>query len=150
MKELLLGLYGVCAVLAGIAAGRAQRSRDPRRLLVAIPAVWIAYFAFMPLMHERYLLWGAACAALCVGVSPGLTVLGVLLSIESWVMTLRVMLIANKDGAGYELLGYGGETWKRWFDVAFPGAGWGVIFAAVVFLYLAFAGGTRKAEERPL
>lgn len=136
MTQLLAFFYGACAITCGLAAGWAARFGDPRRVLIAIPAVWICFFAYMSKMHERYLLWGAVAAALCVGRSLGLTILGLILSAASWAMTLRVMILNSPTKSDYRLLGLSGEEVQRLIDPMIPDAGWGVMAAAAVFLWM--------------
>lgn len=144
MTQLLAGVYGACAIACGIAAGVGHRRGDPRRILVAMPAVWICFFAFMAKMHERYLLWGAVAAALCVGRSMGLALLGLVLSLASWAMTLRVMIQGSATRGDYRLLGMTGDAVQRLIDPMIPDAGWGVMVAAGVFLWAAVAPARRE------
>ncbi len=133
MKPLLTLVFAACLVPLAVFAGVHQRRRTPR-VLLTLPAVWICFFTFMPLMHERYLLWGAACASAALPISPGLTLLGLALSAASYVMTLRVML-GFGDRGKFHLFGYAGYRWLGWIDQLIPDLAWMVIPAALLFLW---------------
>jgi hypothetical protein len=136
MQQLLGGLYGVCAVMTGVFAGLHHRRNDAR-LLLALPTCWVCFFAFAPLMHERYLLWGAATLAGAVAVSWRLTALGLLLSVSSWAMTIRVMLLnptPPRSAAEYLYLGPNGREWLYLINPTFPDSGWAIVLAAGVLL----------------
>lgn len=45
--------------------------RSSPKVLLCLAAPWVLMFAFVPQMHERYLVWGAAATATCIAVSTG-------------------------------------------------------------------------------
>ncbi len=90
-------IYLCALILCGLGAARHARRRDPR-LLIAIAAPWLAMFALLPQMHERYLLWGAVVSAVALGVSLRLTTLHFLFSIMSATMITQVLLMDKKLG----------------------------------------------------
>ena len=51
-------LFATCLLLSAIGMARHDRMRDVR-FLVAVATPWVCFFTFAPMMHERYLLWGA-------------------------------------------------------------------------------------------
>lgn len=143
MKMLLSALFGATLVLSAVAMAMHDRRRDARFLAV-VATPWVCYFAIAPLMHERYLLWGAAAAAVCVGTSWGLTLLGVMLSLLSWCMSMQQMLWSRGR--------LGGEWWPGlerdlagWLRPMYPHAGWAALLAACVFLYVSFT----RTRPRP-
>lgn len=74
INSLLRGIYFVVLILCGIAAAVQTRRKSPRALLAVITP-WIVMYAILPQMHERYLMWGAALAAIGVGISLELSIL---------------------------------------------------------------------------
>lgn len=148
LKQLLITLYASGVIALGVAAGLGQRRGNLDRALIAIPAVWVLFFAIMPQMHERYLLWGAACCAVLVVRHVGLMLLIVPLSLLSWAMTLLVMLESGSREK-FVLLGYTGRVWARWIDASYPAAGWMVVLAAGVLVWCAVwpgAGGSKRTR----
>ena len=63
IQTLLECLYFATLWWCGRFAAR-HRYADPTRFLVSVTAPWILAYALLPRMHERYLVWGAACSAL--------------------------------------------------------------------------------------
>jgi hypothetical protein len=63
-------LHFSLVTLVGLAAAHHARRKSPR-ILACFAAPWVTMFAFMPQMHERYLVWGAAAAALPAILSLG-------------------------------------------------------------------------------
>ncbi len=125
MKFLLVGFYSIGLVLCGIGAARLSRRND-RRFLLVPGATCLLMFALLPQMHERYLLWGAVTTALAVGVSPGMTLLHLLLTSFSFQMIIPYVL----DRDPHLLPGL-----HRFFAGVFPGDSWAVLLCAAVFLY---------------
>ena len=79
-KILFDTIYGVMLLLSGIAIGL-QARRNDRRILVALVTPWLMFFLFPVQIQERYLLYGAAAAACCIGDSVGMALLGLLLTL---------------------------------------------------------------------
>ncbi len=63
----------------------------------ASPRPWVLMFAFAPQMHTRYLTWGAAATALCVGISFSLTLLHFLVSIFATITIMSTLLRWNQQ-----------------------------------------------------
>jgi hypothetical protein len=76
------------------------RRRDPR-LLLALATPWILFFALLPQMHQRYLVWGAAITALAIGVDISLALLHGVITAAAWGMQAHSML---KDHYNFSLL----------------------------------------------
>lgn len=135
IKQLMVWLYGAAAISVGVMAGLQWRRRDVR-VLVAFPAVWVCFFALMPLMHERYLLWGAAYCGVALPVTWGTLPVGALLSTFSYLMTLRVMIGGPFPADKFKALGYEAPRWSAWAHSILPGGAWGVLVAAGVLWWL--------------
>lgn len=93
LRLIYLGALALCA----LGAARHARARDPR-LLIAVVTPWLLMFAFLPQMHERYLLWGAVLSAVALGVSVRLTTVHFLFSMMSATMITQVLLMDKKLG----------------------------------------------------
>ena len=147
LKYVLVIVWGVLTAVAAVGAARHGRPgrRDPRFLL-AVAAPWVAMFAVLGQMHQRYLLWGAALSCMAVAVSPGLIVPHLLLSVVSAGQEMLSMADNLSDGTAdrarwradhAELL----SLVRGWT----PGMGWAVLTIAGLFVYLSAAGRTRGA-----
>jgi len=75
----------------GGSRGVHSRRRDPRFLLTLI-VPWIVFPLVLGQMGSRYLVWACAISAVAVGVSTGLSLLHVLLTILSTGMVCQQML----------------------------------------------------------
>ncbi len=132
-------IYAAALVLCAIGLAR-HDARDDRRMLIAIATPWVLMFAFMPQMHERYLVWGAAITALAAAVSVG----GALLHL--------VIAILGSMPIAISLCGQGGAA-PRWLvrvlHSSCPDAAWAVLLAAGILLYLSLTPSPASARSAP-
>ena len=151
LKYLLLLIWVVLTVACWVGAARHDRRRDPR-FLIAVAAPWVVMFAVMGQMHQRYLLWGAALTCMAAGVSPGLVLLHLLLSVVSAGQELASMAgHRDADAVARLLVTDAGRTNARWWVRTgylaihgwTPGMGWAVLLTAGVFVYVAVTPGRR-------
>lgn len=136
IEQVLIAAFAVMLLASVLAMHRLERRRD-RRFLLAVAAPWIAYFAVAPRMHERYLLWGALLACSAAVVRPGPTLLAIFFSLCSAVMSLYQML--NRSNARHFLTDTSptfGQSLQRLVHGTFPGLGWGILLATLVWMYL--------------
>ncbi len=156
-KMLFNSIFGVMLILSGIAIG-IQARRNDRRMLVALVTPWIMLFTFAVQMQERYLLYGAAAAACCIGDSIGMALLGFLLTIISATMTLNCMLTyhdADRAAFGENLSQafphifspQSGETILQYLQATHPDKGWGVLVIGMVFLYLSLTPSPNRRQQ---
>jgi hypothetical protein len=147
-KMLFTTIYALMLLLSGIAIGL-QARRNDRRILVALATPWIMFFLFSVQMQERYLLYGAAAAACCIGDSIGMALLGFLLTIASAIMETTRMLnweTADLVGFGQNLNKAfphifspdGGQTILQYLQAMHPDMGWGILVVGMIFLYVSF------------
>jgi hypothetical protein len=129
---------------AGIALQDALKSR---RFLVAIVTPWLLFFLIPTQIHERYLLFAAASAAVCIGYNSGIWLLGLLLTGVTTIMMLHVMLISGKKPALNALLhehlpsvfaddNLFAYTLLRAIQGTNPDIAWGLILIGGIFLFI--------------
>ncbi|HSV15637.1 MAG TPA: hypothetical protein VLI90_15355, partial [Tepidisphaeraceae bacterium] len=151
IRQLLLAIYGTMLLLSGIGLGLHARRRD-RRVLAALVTPWLMFFCFPPQIHERYLLFAAGAACLCAGVSVGMTLLGVFLSLVTFVMTLHCMMANNGGQQNPQFDQWLAQQFPRFFDSGdaagkvfrffegtHPDLGWAVLLCGGIFLYFTLA-----------
>jgi hypothetical protein len=139
----MLGLF-LCA--GGMAV---QFRRNDARFLVAITAPWLLLFAFLPQMHERYLVYAAGVGCTMVGAGLGVTLIDLLLIAQAWLMMFHPMLTgpvrhtswAAKGSTVSSFLpfGIGSQTivnlWK-FMQGMHPDSGWMVVVSALILVSL--------------
>ncbi|MGC4033154.1 MAG: hypothetical protein QM754_15750 [Tepidisphaeraceae bacterium] len=148
ISHLLMGLFAVCLLLAAWSAGRYEKRGD-KRFLLAIALPWIAYFAFFPRMHERYLLWGATLACMAIVVNLGSFWLGLFFMLCSTSMSLMQMAESKM------LVAFATRTPPldltrdiyEWLKPTYPGAGWAVTTATVAWLWITIAGAAGRRKQ---
>jgi hypothetical protein len=127
LKTLMVSLYIASLAVCSFAVARKSRRNDPAAL-IAIITPWLLLFSLLTQMHERYLLWAAACSAVCVAIGPGWGLLHLLLTAIATSAIVRV------------LLDFGGNrpdipTLKHILQGMHPGVSWAVLLCAAIFLY---------------
>jgi hypothetical protein len=137
-------LYGICLVLCGIGAAINARRGD-RRFLVAMAAPWILFYIFLPQMHGRYLVWGAAMSALLAAESIGLGLIGLVVSVIA-----ALGMITNQYNFESD---WDRENYTRLMSLR-PHLGWLLLLLGAIVLYHAFIpridAWRRRAEDEPL
>jgi hypothetical protein len=140
MQEALTGAYAIGLALCAYAAAR-QDTRGDRRLLLAVATPWLVMFAFLPQMHERYLVWGAVFTGLAAAVSVGSTLLHLVVTFIAC-----VPMALNMPGpADWQQ----NHQWHNFLSHACDNTAWMTVLLALIFLYLSLAGGVRKSGARP-
>ncbi len=138
MRTTLVAIYGALLVVCAIAAARHARKCDPK-LLVALTAPWIAMFALMPQMHERYLTYAAAVCGVAIASSLGLAMLHIVIIAISSTMVFHCMLAANGSQlAAHSLIAR-----------THPHLGWMVALLAAIFVYCACTPSRRFDNPAP-
>ena len=138
IKQFLWYVYVALLVVCAVGAALQYRRRDPR-LLIALAAPWLLFFAVVPQMHQRYLIWGAGVSALAVGVDWGLALLHLFITAIAWLMEIHTML-ADKPRYAPDFLSD--------LDGIHPGIGWAVMLCAAIFLYVAVTPSTKRIEPQ--
>ena len=146
-KQLFNGGYAALLVCSGIAIGIHARRRD-RRVLPAIVLPWLLFFMLTVSLHERYLLFAAATAAICCGYSVGRRCWGCCCQLRPAAMTVHQMFGSNDRVAAWgDRLA---ETFPRWVSpsiggaiqravmTAYPDMAWGLLLILAVFGYIVF------------
>jgi len=132
IKQLLRTVFLVMVVLCGAGAALSASRRD-KRLLVAFVAAWTLFFAFMPQMHQRYLLWAACASVLLIGVDVAGIILHVALVALAFGQIMHTLLRENNPSYAPGLLTI--------LNGLHPDIGWAVVVIALVLLYWAVAAG---------
>jgi hypothetical protein len=140
LRALLAALYAVCLVLCGAAAAFQWRRRDPR-FLIAIYAPWLLFFALLPYLNSRYLLWAAALFPLLIPLGAGMTLLGALLCLACCAMIADIM--ARESWSADPSL-------RTLLQGQYPGAAYALLLIAAIFLYHALTPGPRRTVPSPI
>lgn len=127
LKTVLAAIYGVCLVLSGLAAA-IQSRRGSMRVLLALSAPWILFYAILAQMHDRYLVFAAGITALSAGVGPGYIALHLLLSV------IATAPMIGKDGGKFIP-----QSIAEYLPSIFPDIGYVVLMIAAIFLWTAFS-----------
>jgi hypothetical protein len=155
-KTLFNTIYTIMLLISGVAIG-IQTRRNDRRALVAFVTPWIMFFLFPVQIQERYLLWGGAAAACCIGESVGTALLGTVLMLFSVIMPMKIMV--DNNNSNLEQFGENlsrslpwlfspdaGNTIKQYLDGTQPDIAWGILIVGLIFLYLSL---TPSRRARP-
>jgi hypothetical protein len=138
-RKLVLAIFGACLVLCAIGAAMHERRNDAR-FLVAFVAPWVCSFALLTQLNNRYMVWAAGMSALLAGVSVGMTLLGILMSIVAWAGIAQIM---------YSSAPYANQDMTDLLAPLPPHVGWVVLLMACAYLYVAVMPGVaRRARTR--
>jgi len=137
IRQLLMCVFSGLMVLAGTGAAIQSRRNHPR-WLAAMASVWMLMPNVLCQMTGRYHMWSAAMSCLLIAVSPGLTLLHVVVSILAAGM-IAGQLLARDPSRSPAILDL---TTK--FG---PDDGLITLTVALVVLYVALAPGKRPNRE---
>jgi hypothetical protein len=126
--------YGIVIVLCGIGAAMQDRRKDSR-ILAAVMLPWLMFFLILTQMHGRYSVWAAGISAMLMGVNTGLGLLGVVISMISFLGMMHNQMLFERDWwpAALEMV--------RGMD---PGLGWALLVCAGVIFYFAMVPRSRR------
>ncbi len=117
------GYFTLLALVTAAAAWHARR-RDPA-LLAAVTAPWVLFFALLPQMHERYLIWGATIGAIMAVLS-------------AWHFLVWLLVLALGTGMIWHQLLREDHAfapgWLRFYDSVYVDLSWLVLLAAAMCL----------------
>jgi MFS family permease len=125
LRTVLVALYAICLIACGIAAAVQWRRRD-WRFLLAMYAPWVLFFALMPYLNNRYLLWASAFFPLLIPLGLGMTLLGGLVCLSCCAMLVEIMCRVNPDSD---------PTLQSLSHGMYPGLAFAVLLIAAIFLY---------------
>lgn len=137
LRQLLVCMYALLLVLCAVGLAR-HDARNDRRTLLALGTPWALMFAFLPQMHERYLVWAAAVTALAAGVSLGTTLLHLLVTILAC-LPMGYVLLRKTDDSFYGL--------SSLCENSLPDIGWMVVLLALILLYLSLTPSSRTEHQ---
>jgi hypothetical protein len=139
MRSLLTGLYAISLIACGIAAA-VQWQRRNYRFLLAMYTPWILFFALLPYLNPRYLLWASCFFPLLIPLGLGMTLLGVLVMLAGSVMLIDIMCRFNQASD---------PTLETVTHGMYPGLAFLVLLIAAIFLYNALLVSSRH-NRNPL
>lgn len=131
--------YGVCLLACAIALARHDRRNDVRAL-AAMAAPWVLFYALMPQMSGRYLVWGAAATSLLAGIDVGCVLLHLVISVSSALTIVLVLFLYSGNAAWWPALAEG-------LRQAHPGLAWVTLLCAGITLYLACSPTPRRDQR---
>ena len=135
MRTLMLLIYFPLCAFAAIFAAINDRRRDPR-LAIAIGLPWLMFYSLPLQIHERYLLFYSACAAILVAAGVRFGLLGFLGTLAGLAATMHSSFAAN--GIPRRRNGQPSTLWATLHQLVagtHPGIAWLVLLALTVFLY---------------
>lgn len=145
LRTFLFIIFAAMLLLSAIGLAMHDRRRSTR-FLVALVTPWLAFYAIPCQIHERYLLFAACVACVCIGHSVGMTLLGVFCTILTMMMTQQVMFHRGDLGSSDRLLHetapwlFAGDGFVMRFNAfirgTHPDIGWAVLLVLGVFLYV--------------
>jgi len=147
MKGFLFAIFLLLTLVTTIAISVLERRRSTR-FLVAIVTPWLLFFTIPCQIHERYLLFGAAIACVCIGHSLGMTLLGFFLTVVAWMMQMHVQLGGHWKRSRWDdlLHAWYPQTFAKDTDFAstlhwlingtHPDIGWAIMLTTLIFLYV--------------
>lgn len=124
VTTMLIAGYLCCLVYSAWRAARFKQSGDGA-FLVAVFAPWLFMYAFMPYMHERYLVYIAALSATWVFLGMASIVVHGLLVALAFGAMFHMMLLTS-PGAAPDVL--------EWFELVYPADSWLVVALALAVL----------------
>ncbi len=154
-KMLFNSIFAILLPISAIAVGL-QARRNDKRMLVALITPWLLFFCFPVQIQERYLLFGAASAAICVGQSVGMALLGIFFSLVTASMAMQIMLEnCSIPAFGQSLADRfpwlctpdSGDTIYRYINGIHPDAAWGVLAATAIFFFISLTRSPRTAPQ---
>jgi hypothetical protein len=124
VQAALLVVFGIALAVCAVAAGIHLRRND-RKFLVALLAPWVLFVTVLTQMAARYVVLASVISAVLVAISPGVSLLQLLITALACVMLGNQLLapFPNTAPVTYSIT-----------QPTFPDAGWMmVLLAAVVF-----------------
>jgi len=137
----LLVLIDAAALVACAAAAAMHSRRGSPKVLAALAAPWVIFFAVLAQMHDRYLLWGGVLTAIAAPLAVEMTLLSLLASAMATVMILRSMLF-NHTSYDPRLLQY--------TVAVHPGIGWAVLTLAAIYFWIVITPDRSVSARRSL
>jgi hypothetical protein len=120
-------IYAIALALCGFGAAMQDRRRDTR-FLTAMVAPWLLFFLILTQMHGRYPIWAAAMGSLLAGVSLGMSLLGVIVSLVAWMGIVENQLLFTP---------FWSITTIAQFRRLDPAVGFLFVLIAAIYLYTA-------------
>jgi hypothetical protein len=140
IRTFLILIFGLVIFTAAAAAALQSRRNDPR-FLAALAAIWVLMPNILCQMAARYQIWGAAISSLLIAISPGLTILHIVISLLAAGMVAAQLL--GTDPGRSPLIH---DIMARFH----PDDGWIMLTIGLVFLYVAVIPARRAPRQELL
>jgi hypothetical protein len=140
LRQTLIAIFATALVACAAGAAINDRRNHPR-FLAAFVAPWMLMPNVLAQMMCRYQIWGAALSALLVGISPGFTVMNVLVSLLAAGMVANQMLDSDPSRS---------PQLHQILSNISPDQGWIMLSMAVLVLFVAIVPGRIVDETRVL
>jgi hypothetical protein len=127
MRLIYIGFVLICGIFAAI-----QSRRGSARLLLAVIAPSVLFYALLAQMQERYLVWGALFTACGVAVSMDMLMLHLVVTFVAFVDILRKLCWMDPNYAPAVYRTVGGVEARE-----MPELGWVVLMVALMYVYFA-------------
>jgi hypothetical protein len=141
IRQFMMAVFVTLVVLGGFGAAVQSRRNDPR-VLAALASAWALMPSILCQMAQRYLMFGAAASCMLIAISPGLTVLHVIMSLIA-AGVIGGQLIGSFDRTRSPRI----EDFMSRFG---PDDGWIMLIIGLVILYLALAPARRPSSRELL
>lgn len=148
IRTLMLSIFFTLSAINAIRAAMLDRQRDPR-VLLALTLPWLLFFLIPCQIHERYLIFAAICSATWAVCSPGILMIGVIVTLVAAIHMMQWTLGGSVDVARRlgELPGRPLQQIRQWLDGTHPDIAWLLLLAAAVLLYNILTPRLRRGDD---
>ena len=105
---------------------------------------WLLFYTIPAQIHDRYLLFPAACAAILLAEGIGFTLLGIFLTGLTFLQTVQSAMQTNSVLAERYVHPFFNPDFYRFCDTLRPDISWAVLAITAVFFFAAFTGRRRN------
>jgi len=137
IRQFLMLAFVVLMGLAAVGAAIQARRNDPR-FLSSLAAVWTLMPCILCQMAQRYQMFGGAASCVLIALSPGLSLMHILISLIG-AGIIWVQLLSSDASRSPQI--------RQFLNSWGPDNGWIILVCGLVFLYVALAPARRPSGE---